>query len=283
MTMGQPAQARAAGWYREKLGWSVIPLHGVKDGRCTCGDPACDSPGKHPLGPWTHYQQQLATLEQIARWWRGWPQANVAIVTGGVSGVIVLDVDGEEGMAQLQGRALPPTPCVDTGKGRHYYFAHPGGRIPNKVRVAPGLDIRADGGYVVAPPSVHVSGRVYRWRDGLWPHQVPPAPPPDWLLEAIRAADKPEERPARTPDEEWARLLLEGVDGPRGGEPGTRNDTAARLAGYLLRHNLPAAVVGAILLNWNRLNRPPLPEDEVLRVVRSIAGREEIRRRGVAS
>ena len=153
------------------LGMAVFPGHGVTpEGRCTCGTVDCGSPGKHPhIKQW---QQDASTdAETIRRWWRRWPSANVCIATGSTSGIVVLDVDprhgGAESLKTLEREhgSLPKTPTVITGGGGlHHYFVHPGKRVPNKVNVFPGIDIRGDGGFVVAPPSRHVSGEEYSWK-----------------------------------------------------------------------------------------------------------------------
>lgn len=139
-----------------ELGWSVIPV-------------ACET--KKPLIAWKEYQARRATVDEVVAWWRQWPAANIGVVTGAVSGLIVLDIDGEAGEASLaRCGPLPLTPMVRTGKGRHIYFAHPGAVIRNFARKLPGLDLRGDGGYVVAPPSLHASGARYTWEvapDGL--------------------------------------------------------------------------------------------------------------------
>lgn len=127
----------------------------------------------------------------IEGWWRRWPSANVAIRTGAVSGLAVLDVDpdhgGDESLDTLlrDHGPLPAGAVVHTGSGgRHVYFAHPGGVVRNDTgrRLGPGLDIRGDGGYVIAPPSCHTSGCTYRWatRD----RDIPK--PPGWLLDRLR-------------------------------------------------------------------------------------------------
>ncbi|MER3407680.1 MAG: DNA primase, partial [Nitrososphaera sp.] len=101
--------------------------------------------------------------------------------TGAVSGLVVLDVDGNDDV----GRPFPDTPTARTRSGHHWYFAHPGGQVPNAVRLLPGLDVRGDGGYVVAPPSEHPSGQRYTWVEGRSPWNLPPAPLPDWLRELL--------------------------------------------------------------------------------------------------
>jgi putative DNA primase/helicase len=154
-------------------GWRVLPLHNPTDSAtgCDCRRASCDKPGKHPrILDWTN---RATTDEETMRRWFGatWPRANVGIATGVESGLVVVDVDVHSGgfvsLARLEAMhgPLPSGPRVRTGSGgMHAYFAHPGGHIPNSVgTIAPGIDIRADGGLVVAPPSRHVSGAPYQW------------------------------------------------------------------------------------------------------------------------
>jgi len=151
-------------------GWSVVPV---------------EPRGKRPLVPWRRLQTRRASAAELERWFARWPDANVAIVTGRLSGLVVLDVDPRHGGAASldlleAGQApLPETPEVLTGGGgRHLYFRHPGGRVGNRVDLLPGLDLRGDGGCVVAPPSVHPSGRPYAWRAGRAPQECALAPLP---------------------------------------------------------------------------------------------------------
>ena len=151
-------------------GYRVFPTHSVQNGKCTCGQPSCSSPGKHPI--FTGWQEKATTdREQIEIFWRQWPWANVAIATGRISDVIVLDVDmsatknGIQSLAALEGRfhTFPKTYTVRTGSGGlHYYFSTHGDVFKNSAgRLGDGLDIRGDGGYVIAPPSLHISGNRY--------------------------------------------------------------------------------------------------------------------------
>ena len=153
-----------------EFGLSVFPGHSIdKAGRCTCGRATCGSPGKHPrIKSWQ--VKASPDPETIRQWWTRWPSANVCIATGSVSGVVVLDVDprhgGDESVKVLQDShpAFSETPVSRTGGGGlHFFFQHPGRRVPNKVGLLPGIDIRGDGGFVIAPPSLHVSGEVYKW------------------------------------------------------------------------------------------------------------------------
>ncbi len=181
-----------------KRGWLTVPLHNPKQGVCSCRKKACGSPGKHPR---TAHGLKDASKDaaQIKSWFQQWPETNVGIVTGQASGLLVLDVDGEDGKASLQALtamhgALPKTLCAMTGrtgedgnrKGCHYYFRAPAGElIRNSAgNLGKGLDIRGEGGYVVAPPSLHPSGRLYQW---LAPEQ-PLADAPVWLLAKLSEA-----------------------------------------------------------------------------------------------
>lgn len=153
-------------------GWAILPLHGIFDGRCTCGNPDCRSPGKHPLinGGCHAATTDPQTIEQ---WWRTHPAANIGIATGKVSGLIVVDVDAGEGktgfesLAALEQRhaELPESLRVRTGSGGlHIYLAAPQVEIRNSAGyLASNIDIRGEGGLVVAPPSRHLSGNLYSW------------------------------------------------------------------------------------------------------------------------
>lgn len=233
-------------------GWSVLPLR-PRD--------------KRPLIPWTDLQVERAGEDDVADWFRRWPDANVGIVTGGVSNLIVLDVDPKHGgdttLARLERRyrALPPTAeALTGGGGRHLYFIHPGGLIRNRAGLAQGIDLRGDGGYIVAPPSVHPSGGSYRWSPGHAPDEIAVAAPPRWLIQPIQGP-----RAGRS-IMDWRRLVQEGV------AQGQRNSTIASLTGHLLWRKVDPEVALELLLAWNRMRcRPPLDDAEVEQVVASIA------------
>jgi hypothetical protein len=148
-------------------GLLVMPLAGIVDGHCSCGKRDCASAGKHPLTP-NGLKDASCNAGKIREWWMKWPAANIGLATGPASGLLVLDVDGEQGkqsLADLESRygPLPGTTRVTTGKGFHLYFKYPPGRTlrNSQSKIAPGIDLRADGGYAVGPESVHISGTVY--------------------------------------------------------------------------------------------------------------------------
>ncbi len=205
-----------------RRGWPVLPVHSIRDDRCTCGNPDCDRPAKHPLGRLVPHGVKDATTDEdtIRAWWAAAPWANIGVATGRASGIVSLDVDpargGKNNLDALEREhgALEETPRVDTGSGgEHWYFAHPGGALGSRKDFVPGLELKAEGTYVVAPPSRHASGRKYRW--AIRPDEVSPAEMPDWLLELVRA-EKPDDGvpPDEMPDkvgelpEDWNERLL---------------------------------------------------------------------------
>ncbi|MGZ6975079.1 MAG: bifunctional DNA primase/polymerase [Acidimicrobiia bacterium] len=176
-----------------RRGWSVVPLFGTTDGRCHCGRPDCPSAGKHPRVRWERYQSIRAADSTVRRWWQRWPDANVGVVTGSVSDLVVVDVDPRHGgdatladLEALEGRLPTTVEAFSGGGGLHLYFAHPGTAVLSGV-LGPGLDVKADGGLVVAPPSRHPSGHRYEWEPGASPDEVAPAPVPAWVVERLRA------------------------------------------------------------------------------------------------
>jgi hypothetical protein len=195
-----------------------------------------------------------------------WRQAdfNVAVATGGRSKVFVVDTDSEEAEAALRALGVPPTVTAITPRGKHRYYRHPIGiDIRNSAsKVAAHVDVRAAGGYVLAPPSIHPSGVPYRWDTTVRTF----ASPPSWLVErAITPTCKSGATPTR-PSADWRSVVLGGVD------EGARNATLCRLSGHLLRRVDPIVAL-ALLQSWNATHcRPPLSAAEVEQVVNSVAG-----------
>ena len=142
--------------------------------------------GKEPLVPWVKYQAAVPEPEEIASWFAKTPMANIGIVTGSVSGLVVVDLDGAEGLESGQRLNLRSPVTVLTGRGKQLYYRHPGQRITNSVKkVAPGVDIRGDGGFVVAPPSLHPNGKRYCWAGSPMSRNLLP-PLPTMFLEQER-------------------------------------------------------------------------------------------------
>lgn len=189
----QPRCLDAALSYARR-GFSVLPLHGVtEDGACTCGKPNCSNAGKHPIGSWKERQTQPLTEEELRNLFMQHPGANVGIVTGKVSGLLVIDIDGEDGQKSFStlGMGGEPVPVVRTGRGWHVYFAHPGGDVGNFAGTLPGLDGRGDGGYVVAPPSRHASGKTYEWLEDYELDGRPLVQAPDSVMALFKGGQAP--------------------------------------------------------------------------------------------
>jgi hypothetical protein len=236
-----------------RLGWSVIPLK---------------PRSKEPLVCWKALQKRKLTELEISDLFEQHPDANVGVITGTISKIFVLDCDAPEVM-KIWG--VPETPIVETARGRHYYFQLPKAHIRSATAIAEGLDIRAEGGYAVIPPSLHPSGRPYSWvipPRGLDPFGAEPAPPPAWLMELLS------KHRARSRAPELSRIV-------QGVPQGQRNISSAALIGKLLGC-LPQddweSIAWPLACAWNALNNPPLPERELRRVFEKIAAREHQRR-----
>ncbi|MGC8724912.1 MAG: bifunctional DNA primase/polymerase, partial [Acidobacteriota bacterium] len=170
---------------------------------------------------------------------------------------------------------LPVTVTAQTGGGgRHLVFRHPGIRVPNSAGLlGPGLDVRGDGGYIVAPPSLHASGCRYAWDGARHPAHMEPATLPDWLLKRLKGA--PGHPSLQVPHSSLGDLVLASVC------EGQRNTSLARLAGHLLRHRVDPFVTAGLLKSWNLQScQPPLAEEELIRTLESIAASERRQRRG---
>jgi len=211
--------------------------------------------GKKSIIEWKQFQEKRATQKQIESWWKDWPDANIGIVTGKISGVMVLDIDSKEALKTVR-KFLPgykSVPRAKTGKGWHLFFKRPGKGIRNHVGLIPGLDIRADGGYVVVPPSIHESGKEYRWEVPL--KKTLPIIPKQ-LLDFVSSA----KQESKGQDQKIGRERI---------KQGKRNDTLTSIAGRLRRKGMDEVEIAAELFKVNKRQcDPPLAEDEV----RAIAG-----------
>src|ERR687889_615491 len=206
--MSRPGwQLRDAALGYASRGIPVLPLHyplphrsdlqpvrgdqppGVRTG-CSCRDPNCGQPGKHPLGSLVPHGIKDATTNRarVLAWWTQQPQANIGLATG--HRFDVLDVDGPAGEAAIRALAAEhglrsSGPLVRTGGGGWHYYLAPTGLGNAHPRDLEHVDWRGRGGYVVAPPSRHASGHQYRWVAGR-DLEVPPGQVPAVLLERLQ-------------------------------------------------------------------------------------------------
>lgn len=226
------------------LGWSVLPVKPQE---------------KRPLMQnWTQYIRSKASVGMLQSWFDNLSGAGVGMVTGRISNIVVIDVESTcpESIESILRRY--PTQLVSrTGSGGyHLYYQYPAnvGTISNRVGLFEGVDLRADGGFIVLPPTIHPSGGVYQWVSRGIPGMFPAV-----LLDIQSSAST-----VYGNNDRWITEVLRGV-----GE-GQRNDACARLCGYFFKKGLTADVVESLILEWNERNNPPMPVSEVRTTVRSI-------------
>ncbi len=257
------------------------------------------------ISGWKEYQDRLPTTEQVTQWFTERPAANIAIITGSISGIVVFDLDSEHAVeyAEEQG-GFPDTVKAKTGKGYHIYMKHPGMDIRNTVNKNLDIDIRADGGYVVAPPSRHGSGHYYEWAEGFSISQIDPAPCTPWMkdylddiskseaLENEKHADlfnelkeimqtdenklqaaensKPLEPKTQESKDGYLDLLQNGC------KQGERNHSATKLIGHLLKTGTNEIEVWEMVQMWNHNKvKPPLDLDELKKTFESVKALEK--------
>jgi hypothetical protein len=244
------------------LGFMPIPLRTEQGQR------------KKPSISWRQYQNERPSRDEVSSWFAD--MGNVAVVTGRVSGVVVVDLDGKipdtrEWLAK-RGFSIK-TPIVSTGRGgAHVYYRHPGGTVANGVKLSEvdgvTIDIRADGGYVVAPPSLHDTGAFYEW---VVPPETPLAPFPSELASLMnRSTEHTTLKVSDVFENEVETILQPAMQGGR-------NHAAARVAGFWLKttkDDEPAA--WAALQLWNHQNQPPLPTRELRQTFESILRRRQM-------
>ena len=230
--------------YYYDQGWCIIPAR-----------------GKIPALKWQEYQTKRPSREQVAKWWDENPNYNIALVTGAVSGVVVVDIDGVEIPP-----GLPPTAVVETSPGRfHYYFKHPGFSVKNAVgELMPGVDFRGDEGIIILPPSIHydkTTGKpdgTYTWK--LLPKETGFADLPQWVIDRLKV---------KKPIQEIAK----------GTTQGSRNADTTAYIGYLLYNQKDLdkwQPLWEMVKAWNQTNvKPPQEEDVLLATFKGLLEKEK--------
>lgn len=225
-----------------RQGFSVIPLQ---------------PRGKKPLVEWTEYYTRKATEEEIREWWTKQPNANIGLVTGEISGMVVVDVDVHRGGDPKRVFDLAPTNMISrTGQGGyHLLYAYDNSLSRNKVGKN-GVDVRSNGGQIVAPPSIHPNGIPYEWyKKGKLGRVTRPL---------ISYIDLPSMGAGEEGNSRWLADALLGVGS------GSRNDTCAKLAGYYAGKGIPKDVAIIMLSTWDSNNSPPLGINEITITVDSV-------------
>ena len=237
-------RARAALLYPKRFDWPVFPAK-----------------GKVPLTP-NGFRDATKDPTQIRAWWREYPDANVAIPTGSISGFDALDIDlrhgGEGSLDELvrQHGPLPETAESLTGGGGHHVLFKHGEGVKNAADIKPGIDVRGDGGYIVVPPSMHESGRSYAWEQSSRPEDVDIAEWPRWLLALL---------PSRNGSTPPAPAVGEEIP------EGRRNATFCSLAGTMRARDMSRGAIEAALFEENKKCSPPLSENEIKKIAGSVS------------
>jgi len=264
------------------MGWPVFPVHTAapdpKGGPATCScyrKTQCAHKGKHPI---TEHGHNDATTDPdlIQSWWEQWPWANVAIATGPQSGVLVLDVDPRNGgmipFQEIKDQIPATLEAATGGGGFHRYYLAPS----KKPGSSPweGIDIKGDGGYVLAPPSQHESGQVYRWKSGT---EIAPSDTLIALLPEPKTEPKPKKKTngkstlgGTKKEKAYAERALEhAVAHVQLAQEGERNNVLNReafgLGGFLTKDLLDQAIVHKRL--FDAAVTCGLPEDEAARTL----------------
>ena len=223
-------------------GWSILPVKPDE---------------KRPyMQNWLQYTKERAGEQVLSGWFTHLSGAGVGVVTGKVSGILVLDVENHcpQPIEEIL-RKYPTNMVSRTGSGGyHLFYQYPSnkGRVSNRVRLFDGVDLRADGGFIVLPPTKHPSGGKYEWINKGMPSVFPSS-----ILEVEGQSTNPA-------GEAWISELLRGVT------EGGRNDAAARLAGYFFKKGISSDIVESLLMEWNERNDPPLPTGEIRTTIKSI-------------
>ena len=238
---------------------------------------------KRPMILWTEFQTRQPTVEEVTTWFSKWPDANIGIVTGKISNLVVFDLDSEHAVQYAEDEGgFPDTVKAKTGKGYHVYVQHPGFEVKNDVKKKLDIDIRGDGGYAAAPPSMHGSGRQYEWEEGLSIFEIDPAPCEQWMIDYLKEVTENSSKPAKEkppkPSDNLDTAKKPGTGDSyadilrNGAREGMRNHTATKLIGYLLGKGNSEDVVWELVKQWNAdKNSPALDETELRKTFNSIA------------
>lgn len=248
--MSENIYLNAAIEYASQYGWAVFPV---------------SSKNKRPLTP-HGCKDAKRDPGAIRSWWKKWPDAGVGIATGSISQLIVIDEDldenkGYDGFAEVRRwerdhAPLPDTVTAITGRGgSHLYFHYAGSDIGNRAGILDGVDVRGEGGYVVAPPSLHPNGTEYKWENA--PEDTEIAELNDTVKEFLQIGGKEKQ------SEEKFQL-------PQQIPAGARNDTLYRFACSLQAQGIPDEAITAAVHETNRLRcAEPLTNDELTQIIRS--------------
>lgn len=247
-------------------GWNIFPIepNGKRPMIVSSGIDAEGQPFDTRL-KWNTFQYNKISKDQVAEWHEQWPEANWAVVCGQISGIVVMDVDGPDGIASLE-RHHPEMSSIQTfvqktPRGHHLFFKHPGSGVNVKsFPILDKVDIKADGGYVVIHPS-RIDGLPY-----IIVQDVALDKCPGWIVRGETVKDEDiSEQVAASGKPQWVADLI-----GRGSPSGRRNDDAARLVGYFHGTGVAKDIIETILLPWSERCTPPFDRKELRTVINSV-------------
>lgn len=231
-------------------GWAVLPLHTPSGASCSCGS-QCRSPGKHPrIKGGVH--SASTDINTIKEWWQHWPRANIGIATGLISNLLVIDLDERhDGIKSWQNwehsKKISSGLIAKSGGGYHLYFLPGKERYKSRVAVMPGVDIRCEGGYIVAPGSLHASGATYQW---ISPDFQNIGEIPETLKQLLSAQthSTPEKKSDSIPE-------------------GKRNELLTKIAGLLRRESIDSKLIETVLHAVNKTSCAPSLESQEITTI----------------
>jgi len=269
---------KAALWYLKK-GFNPIPVRS----------------NKKPFIEWAHFQKERITEAQVNEWWQKWPRANIGLICGEISNLMVVDADSLDGFNALQ-EFLPETtevPVVRTPKGWHYYFKHRPGLV-NKARVLTDCDVRTDGGYAIAPPSVNGKGG-YKWIPDLSISKVALPEMPEMLFDVLEQGAAVASRPLKgsaynnkVPSSSINKIPYIGGDDKSDDNAGKmfregrRDESLFHIAHCLFKGGCQEHEVKQVIDILARNCDPPFPEKEINAKILSALKRSDRREKALS-
>lgn len=243
--MAKISNLEAALAYLER-GWHPFPVGTFRK----------EKKDRKPLISWKPYQTKAPTEQEVREWWTKWPEAGIGLATGSISNLVVVDLDARSG-ADMDLSKWPETYTVSSPGGAHLYFTHPGKPVKNSAgKLGPGIDVRGDGGFIIAPPTIRGDGGEY-----VTAYDAVLAPYPgkqtdyDFDVDQMVLSEVPT----------WFDELLE-----KGAPEGQRNESLVRLSGSMAARSVPEQRALAELLDWAGRCTPALDRTDVIDVVRRI-------------
>lgn len=273
MDVNKTAEMQKAALSYVDAGYSIIPV----------------GHDKKPLTNWTEYQKKRATKKEILEWWLKYPDANIAIITGAISGMVVVDIDDPElknpMLDAIEEFADPPITMTPRG-GRHQWFAHPNQDIRNTTGFIPKVDFRGDGGYVLVPPSTNGNGGKYIWKKSILSHDLPSLP--ESIINLLKGATRDLPLPEKTQQNSQVEkcqqnpsVLTNADKSSQLLTQGRRDDDLFHIANMLVKGGAKDEEIMQIIKVLANSCNPPFPLQEAYAKIKSALNRTERKERSL--